>query len=296
MSGSKWYSWDGIEFEMHAFKKYRKFGRNFTAHFLYGDTSLGVLPPIKFLSNFKSIYTLHACPSDFDEIFQKKNYLHFAEHLIILGENQRPLLHAAGIGDEKITYIPHGVDTYYFKPPELPSRRKRNRVLIIGNWRRNFNFYYTLVRKALDETDLDFLLISNPDHLQAFDGMDDERVICRHDVDDDALLDAYQTSGMMLLSVKDAVANNVVLESLASGLPVVAENIGAIPEYLPSDSNLFTPRDMDEAIQEMLRIRNLSYDEFRHYSSEIRAFSERYDWEIIANKTKEVYQKVAQLP
>jgi glycosyltransferase involved in cell wall biosynthesis len=72
----------------------------------------------------------------------------------------------------------------------------------------------------------------------------DARVTWFAELTNEELRDLYQAADLLFLPLLDAVANNSVLESLASGLPVISTDIGATAEYVPSGAGqLCQPHD-----------------------------------------------------
>jgi glycosyltransferase involved in cell wall biosynthesis len=81
---------------------------------------------------------------------------------------------------------------------------------------------------------------------------------------------------------------NVVLEALASGRPVVATNVGGIPEILsPECGRLVPPRDSRALAQALAAVLDRSWD-----AAAISARGSR-SWETVAAELLEVFQSVA---
>ena len=81
---------------------------------------------------------------------------------------------------------------------------------------------------------------------------------------------------------------NVVLEALASGRPVVATNVGGIPEILSDEcGRLVPPRDSAALAQALASVLDRSWD-----AQAISARGSR-SWETVAAELLEVFQLVA---
>jgi glycosyltransferase involved in cell wall biosynthesis len=60
-----------------------------------------------------------------------------------------------------------------------------------------------------------------------------------------------ETPTMMLLPTRADVSPNAVKEAVVAGVPVVASNVGGIPDYVTPFKNglLFTPGDLDQFVE-----------------------------------------------
>jgi glycosyltransferase involved in cell wall biosynthesis len=133
--------------------------------------------------------------------------------------------------------IRHGVRHDFFQPPADFTFRQNNRVLFVGQWLRDFEMLadaMSLVWSRRPDVLLDCVV---PRFARDSDGVRrlaaDQRVKWHADLPDEGLRDLYQLAALLFLPVRDAVANNAVLEALASGLPVVSTDVGGMAEYVP---------------------------------------------------------------
>ena len=293
-SASKWYLWDGIEAERKTLKLARRYGNGLTAHFLYGDTAIGLLPYVWPRNDSRLILSIHATPTDLPEVIQKPRLLQNVDHLILLGENQKPFFEEHGISNDRMSVIPHGVDVDHFVPQKSDKNASEDgplKVLMVGNWRRNFALYATVVQQLSSNPAFQFEIVTadfNHHHFSDF-----KQVTLQSGLSDAELLVRYQQSDVMLLGVEDAVANNVLLEAMACGLPVVAERVGALPEYLPDAyPGLFPAHDADRAVELLKRL---------HADKKLRALwgdqlhqhAQSFRWNRIAKQITDLYQEVS---
>lgn len=295
-TASKWYMWDGVEAEWTTWRKSRKHGDQLISHFLYGDNAIGLLPYFNDKLAGKLVLSVHACPSDLDEILHKPTLLQKVDALILLGSNQKHFFLKHGIPEEKLHIIPHGIDLDYFKPAENSqfhnSSKKTFDVLMIGNWRRNFPFYREVSESLKSHTDIRFTVVSQNHNAFHFDDL--SNVTFLSGISDEKLRDLYQTSDALLLGLQDAVANNVLLEGMACGLPVVSERIGALPEYISEEACLFVdPNDADAALTHLKKIRDDS-DLWKRHRKKSLAEVKNFEWSKIAAQIENVYASLSE--
>lgn len=294
ITASKWYMWDGVEAEWHTWRKSRKHGDALISHFLYGDNAIGLLPYFNHKLAGKLVLTIHACPSDLGEILQKPKLLKRVDAIVLLGSNQKPFFLKHGIPDHNIHLVPHGVDLTYFTPTENEHfhtcRRKNFEIIMVGNWRRNFPFYRRVAERFLENPHIHFRVISQNHHRFHFEGL--PNVTFHSNISDEKLKRMYQSSDVLLLGLQDAVANNVLLEGMACGLPVVVEKVGALPEYVTETAGCYVAPNDDasaaRAITSLYQNKELWLQKRTQVLEEVTHF----DWNNIAEKLDEVYKIV----
>ena len=85
----------------------------------------------------------------------------------------------------------------------------------------------------------------------------------------------------------------VILEAMASGIPIVATKVRGVPEIIKDGENgfLVEPRNSEEIAEKVLLL--LNKDELRKRISEKNIEEvKRYHWESIAIRLEEVYFRV----
>jgi phosphatidylinositol alpha-mannosyltransferase len=108
-----------------------------------------------------------------------------------------------------------------------------------------------------------------------------------------ALPELYRKATLTVLPSVDEAFGLVVIESLASGTPVVGTRSGGIPDILddPCVGVLFEPTDGPEELCNAL-IKGLELSENPQIRSRCRQHAERYSWDILGPQYEKCFQEV----
>lgn len=288
---SNWYQWDGVEAERKAFRLSRKHSGHLITHFLYGDTSLGLLPRFRNRFRGKVIATIHACPSDYSRVFANPHLLHALDFIILLGKIQRDKLLEWGVSERKMLTVPHGVDLNFFKPDQFNRNKDAPfRVLAVGNWRRNFSLYQKVIEAFAGEEQVRFDIVTASHNHRYFK---DYPNVCLYDgLSDKELLKHYQQTDCVLLGLEDAVANNVLLEAMACAQPVIVENVGAVGEYVNEQCGIPVPPDDAAAVVEAIRELRDQPELRNKLGRKAAEHVKRFDWQVVAKELQAVYDMI----
>jgi glycosyltransferase involved in cell wall biosynthesis len=294
---SNWYQWQDLVAEWDAFRYIR---RNKKArpivHLLYGDSMLGWLPQLKRWYDFSLITTVHACPSDMERIYGRTQYLDRVDRFIILAPNQRAGLEALGVPKENIVLIPHGLDHHTIssinsEDSELGARNRGEdrtfRVLGVGNWRRDFKVYNKIFKRFQDSEHIHFDMV-----VPAFrrdELIDQENVTIRSGISDEALIELYEHSDLLLMAVEDAAANNVILESMAHGLPILGTDHPALTWYAGEAMQPFT--EVDDAVKAIQEFQS-NPDRLANMARFGLKRAEEFDWNTIGSQLTTLYKQL----
>ncbi|HEX3743620.1 MAG TPA: glycosyltransferase [Bryobacteraceae bacterium] len=225
-----------------------------------------------------------------------------ANAVITVSEELRRQAMAQGVAAEKITAIPNGCDTAIFHPGDRAEARAQlsrdaadELIVFAGN---------LLVTKGLGELIDAFISLAGkrPRARLAMVGQGPyrdtlarraaaagvhERVLLPGRCDAAGIATWMRAADVFCLPSYSEGCPNVVVEGLACGRPIVATNVGGIPELVKKDSGiLIPPRDTAALSQALDRALSLSWD-----TAEIARTSTR-SWESVAAETLAICRAV----
>jgi len=162
------------------------------------------------------------------------NGLALADVVVVLSETQiEGYKYYAPNAD--VVYIPLGVDTEFFTPG-LTTPARSPMVLTVGSWLRDYECWADVVRNFLSKEDaVDFVVVANNDTIKkarACLSADHAKVRFLSGITDEQLRNLYQQASLLFLPLQDAVANNALLEAMATGVPSIVTKLPATEEYL----------------------------------------------------------------
>ena len=202
--------------------------------------------------------------------------------------------------------IPNGVDLERFRPPTPDERRAARAELGLGTEERVAVFVgHEFSRKGLSfairglqvAPSVLLLIIGGNDDIIAEANAEAQEL----GVGDRVLFLGPRGSLTPFLAASDffvlpsAYEANalVVLEALASGLPVIATPVGFAPEIIADGENgWLVERDGRRVGERMEQLANLDDDELAQWSRNARATAERYGWRGVAQHYLELVEQL----
>ncbi len=233
-----------------------------------------------------------------------------ADRIITLSEAFRDLLHRQyGIPLSRISVVPGGVDARrYMAAPSRPEARVK-----LG-WSADRPIFLA-VRRLAKRMGLEMLIeavqmvrVRHPEVLLFIGGKGDEhaslqRLIETHGLEDNVRLLGFIPDEELPLayaaadcSVVPTVALEgfglIIIESLASGTPVLGTPVGAIPEILKGlDENLIFPAVNAEALADRMNP-VLDRNIILPARETCRAYAQQYSWPVVMPKILEIFHQV----
>ena len=267
---------------------------------------------VRTLNKTQYINTIHG-----EEVYLSKRYHTMSILKLLVNNSSKTLTNStatfkasikAGLNREKLEIIPFGVDTSFFRPFNVQKDTAIFQILSIGYLIERKGFEYLI--RALKEV----LKVHNNVHLKIVGSGPLENQIKKlikdlklennvqilNNLSDDKLLETYNSSDLFVLpSITDSQGNTeglgvVLLEAMACKLPVIASNIGGIPDIVhDGETGLLVPEkdniEMSRYIIKLIENEDLRENlTFKGYNM----VNEYFSWEKIAENYVNIYKKV----
>lgn len=283
------YDWTSLALETKSASHMLR-NRNGIYHILYGERTYHYLGFLNGWRNNHIVATFHQPCNILKDTIQVDWHIRKLSAVICVGRNQYDYF-AQIIGDEKVSFIPHGVDTKYYSPPENHDRRQSQLCLFVGDWLRDFPTLRGVIELvSFQRPDVQFIAVTPKKNLTLL-GIHPNLTILSN-IPDSALLDLYRSATMLVLPCLDATANNALLEAMACGLPVVTTDIGGVRDYANEESAILVPPQdslsMANAVLTLLDDVGMR----RILSTTARQEALKFSWPQIYKQLQTVYQSL----
>ena len=192
------------------------------------------------------------------------------------------------VAPERLFLVPHGIDSSFFRlpgPDHAAPPRNAFRLLLVGHWLRDIKAVLAAFTALAAEMATELVIIApNFPPIRP-----DPRITILSGLSDEALREAYWDADLLVLPLRDATANNAILEAMACGLPVVSTDVGGVRECTSDAAVLCPPNDPDSIVGAVLQ---LARDAERRamMRAQGRARAEQLDWSIIGQAHDRIYQ------
>ena len=275
--------------ELYSLLKRHKEERNIV-HFLNGERDVRHLGFFK--KRFPNTFfcaTFHKPPEVLKNTITNTSSLKKLDGAIGVGANQVEFL-KEWLQLDKVEYIPHGVDTEFFKPN--PDLKKKNTLLFVGQHLRDFEMFNATVPRLAEEIkDLKVNVVLHPAYVSKIVHHPNVEVFTK--VDDKTLLRFYQEVSVLYLPMLDSTACNSLLEAMACGLPVISSKVGGNMTYMEGTGNILIEKgDAEKFVTEAFALLN-DEKQVEQLGGLSRDQSFNYEWKKVSKKVEDFYRNLA---
>lgn len=233
-----------------------------------------------------------------------------AARILMLSPQEEPIIRSMGVTADRLSIVSNGVDPYFLEAPQEVDRRRLVKrfglpagiplLLFVGN--HTFNKGLDVLLRALHAMRENAVaVIAGPirsqkdnEHLILSSGhsLEDTRFLFTDYLTKDELRALYHSVDAFVFPSRADTLPLVILEAMASGLPVVASNVGGIPfEITSTEGVLVPPADpaaLAEALDAMCRDRDTR---LRMGAAGRDRVTARFDWSASAALAVKIYHQ-----
>lgn len=216
-------------------------------HYLNAERDVRYLAKYYKRNHINLVGTFHKPPEVLRKTITDTGYLKRLDAAICVGSNQVEFI-KNWLDLERVVYIPHGIDTHFFKP-DISKKSQTPQILFVGQHLRDFEIFNNCISKILEQLPNAHAVVAlNQQFAEKINKH--QRVKLYTEVNDIGLRNLYQSSHLLFLPLKDVTACNSILEALACGLPIITSQVGGMQTYLESTGNMLCENDKPDSFIE----------------------------------------------
>jgi glycosyltransferase involved in cell wall biosynthesis len=259
-------------------------------HFIWGEFAApkSVRPYRR--KGARVVVSVHCSARRWDSVWLRPDGFAQADQVVLTSESQRPFV-ARHVPPQRISRILHGVVADYFTPPpERPPAADRFRLFMLGNTERDHAFA-AQVAAQLPADRFEWRIRTGSHDKELYQGLACATLL--PELSNEDMRAEYRQADVLAMPMLDSAANNVVMESMACGTPVMVNRVGGAAEYVDPACNFLmsNDRNVDEWV-EKLRALERNRDVAERLRPATRAWAERFDWRLIAAEYRALYREV----
>jgi glycosyltransferase involved in cell wall biosynthesis len=224
-------------------------------HFHSGDLtlpffSIGVRKP--------KLIQFHGPLSSYKETLVSKTIIRkTADGYIAISRTMEEELRKLGIPNSRINYLPNAIDTELFQPL---GEKTENLVIYVGRVTRDKGLHVLLSSLKMIKNNIHLAIIGPADYdtdyfagLKKLISKENERgvhrITCIGEQEEEEVADWCQRASLLVLPSFREASSVVSLEALSCKTPVVATNVGGVPEIVrDGETGLLVPPRNDAAL------------------------------------------------
>ena len=261
----------------------------YPVHFIWGEFAAPKSAKLYHCRGARIVVSVHCSARRWDSVWLRPDGYAQADQVLLMSESQRPYV-ARAVPPERIRMIPHGVVADFFAPTAVREPRGKFRMFMLGDTERDHAFAAQIAAK-LPADKFEWRIRTGSHEKSVYAGIPCVNLLPR--LADAEMREEYRQADVLAMPMLDSAANNVILESMACGTPVLTNRVGGVPEYVAPDCNfvLSNDRNPDEWVAKLLELEQ-DRGAAEALRPATRAWAERFDWKIIAEDYRAMYRDV----
>ncbi len=257
-------------------------------HLLDAEHSLKFLPALfkKFggLKSFPKIIAMFHQPPYFLEPLINPKVVEMVDCILVVSPDQKEYFEQM-FPHKRVETILLGVETHYFKPLEIDRMGKKIRCLAGGVWLRDYDALIETARKLQNHPAFEFHIVTAKIDLPS----DLENIFVYSGISDQDFLKLYQTSDILFMPMEAATANNVILEGISCGVPVLTTDLPSLRSYLPGEEAILVKDNDPDVFADTLIDLHKNPQKLSSMSMHARRRALELSWENIAKEYEKLY-------
>ena len=264
----------------------------YPVHFIWGEFAAPKRVAPYHRKGARVVVSVHCSARRWDSVWLRPDGYANADQVILTSESQRPFVERH-VSADRVRVIFHGVVSAYFKPPAARAQSPgRFRLFMLGDTERDHDFA-AQVAARLPASRFEWRIRTASHEKSFYQGRDCVTLLPR--LSDADMRTEYQQADLLAMPMLDSAANNVILESMACGTPVMVNRVGGAAEYVDPTCNflLSNDRNVDEWVDKLtgLEQNRAAVERMRPAT---RAWAEKFDWQIMAEEYRATYRRVVE--
>lgn len=195
-------------------------------------------------------------------------------------------------------YIPNGIDTEKFRPKKSNKIQEEFNIpedstILIAVRRLDRKNNVIELARAFDKlskknSDMYLVIIGDGEQRNHIERLKNKRIILAGFKPNNEIPDYLNSADLFVIPSLYEATSIACLEAMACGLPIVASNIGGLPEIVRDNGILCEPKakSIAEAVTKILKL------DLNHLGKKSRKIAKEYSWYKIIKKYIEVYNGV----
>lgn len=259
---------------------------------------------LMFLRSYPIVYTLHDPVSHSGEKtlhgeLAKRFMLKYSDRIFVHGKKlKRMLIEEKRVKSEKISVVPHG-EYSFFRKWEKPVSERDGSILFFGRVKEYKGLEYLIKAEPMITKEVPnarIVIAGKGDDLKKYREMmknPDNFKIHNYVIPNEKVAELFQEASVVVLPYIDASQSGIIPIAYAFKKPVVATNVGSIPEVVDEGQTgiIVPPRNPEKLAEAVVSLLKDKEKRLEMGEKAYMKMKNELSWDKIAEKTVEVYEE-----